>query len=52
MVAHNENRNAEEEALWEIARQADGAMRDALSLLEQVMALAEQELRLVEVSRL
>lgn len=52
MVAHNENRKAEEEALWEIARQADGAMRDALSLLEQVMALAEQELRLVDVSRL
>lgn len=36
----------EEPCLWEIARQADGAMRDALSLAEQVIALGEGSLSL------
>lgn len=39
-VCENENVNADDESLWEISRQADGALRDALSLLEQVIAAA------------
>jgi DNA polymerase-3 subunit gamma/tau len=37
------------EALWEIARQADGALRDALSMLEQVAGLGKQEIALSDV---
>ena len=37
-VCKNEDITAEPEALREISRQADGALRDALSLLEQVSA--------------
>jgi DNA polymerase-3 subunit gamma/tau len=37
------------EALWEIARQADGALRDALSMLEQVAGLGRQEITLSDV---
>lgn len=32
------------ESLWEIARQADGALRDALSLTEQAISLGQGEL--------
>lgn len=39
-VCEKENVKASDEALWEISRQADGAMRDALSLLEQVISAA------------
>ena len=45
-----ENFNFEPEALWEIARQADGALRDALSLLEQVTAAGDITLANVEAS--
>ncbi len=38
-VCEAEEIGIEEEALWEIARQADGALRDALSLLEQALSL-------------
>ncbi len=37
LVCDNEGIPSEEAALWELARQADGAMRDALSLLEQAI---------------
>lgn len=37
LVCNNEGVPSEEAALWELARQADGAMRDALSLLEQAI---------------
>ena len=43
-----ESVSAESEALWEIARQADGALRDALSLLEQVISAGEITLANVE----
>ncbi|MBQ8693207.1 MAG: DNA polymerase III subunit gamma/tau [Synergistaceae bacterium] len=42
--AEHENIKAEAEALWEIARQADGGMRDALSMLEQVINSAQGEI--------
>lgn len=38
-VAEREGFDAEPPALWEIARNADGALRDALSLAEQALAL-------------
>ncbi len=38
-VASEEGFEAEAPALWEIARSADGALRDALSLAEQALAL-------------
>ena len=47
-VCKCENVSAESEALWEISRQADGALRDALSLLEQVIASGEVVLSNVE----
>ena len=47
-VCKNENITAEAEALREIARQADGALRDALSLLEQVIASGNVTLENVE----
>ncbi|MDR2176119.1 MAG: DNA polymerase III subunit gamma/tau, partial [Synergistaceae bacterium] len=37
------------EALWEIARQADGALRDALSMLEQAANLGRSEIALSDV---
>jgi DNA polymerase-3 subunit gamma/tau len=37
------------EALWELARQADGALRDALSLLEHVASLGREEISLADV---
>ncbi len=38
-IAGREGSNVEERALWDIAREADGSLRDALSLLEQVLSL-------------
>ncbi len=38
-VSSAEGIDMQEEALWEIARNADGGMRDALSLMEQAMAI-------------
>ncbi|MCD6362884.1 MAG: DNA polymerase III subunit gamma/tau [Synergistetes bacterium] len=40
-VAESENVYVEEDVLLEIARRADGSMRDALSLLEQLLTLGE-----------
>ena len=49
-VCEHENITAEPEALWEISRQADGALRDALSLLEQVNAAGDITLQSVETT--
>lgn len=40
-VASQEGFDADAEALWEIGRNADGALRDALSLAEQALALGD-----------
>ena len=47
-VCNNEGINFEAEALREISRQADGALRDALSLLEQVSASGDVAMSSVE----
>ena len=47
-VCKNENITAEPEALREISRQADGALRDALSLLEQAAASGDVTLKNTE----
>ncbi len=43
-VCSQENIAADDEAVWEIARQSDGALRDALSLTEQAVALGRGSL--------
>ncbi len=43
-VLRAEGASGDEDALWEIARQADGGARDALSLLEQALALGRGHL--------
>ena len=43
MICARENFSISAEGLGLIAREADGSMRDALSLLDQVMACAEKE---------
>lgn len=43
-ICKTENIPAEAEALWIIARQADGSMRDGLSLLDQVITFCNGEL--------
>jgi DNA polymerase-3 subunit gamma/tau len=40
LIAEREGVSAEEEALWTIARQGDGSMRDSQSLLDQVITFA------------
>lgn len=47
-VCGEEGLTAESEALYEISRQADGALRDALSLLEQIAASGEITLANIE----
>ena len=44
-----EGADAQPEALWEVARQADGALRDALSMLEQVVNRGDGHVRLEDV---
>ncbi|MDY2984155.1 MAG: DNA polymerase III subunit gamma/tau [Synergistes jonesii] len=51
-VCEKENIEAEDEAVWEIARQADGALRDALSLTEQAVALGRGRLSLDAIREL
>lgn len=51
-VCANEGIEAEDEAVWELARQADGALRDALSLTEQAVALGRGKLLLESVKEL
>jgi DNA polymerase-3 subunit gamma/tau len=43
-VASMEGFEADDSALWEVARNADGALRDALSLAEQALALGNGKL--------
>ena len=43
-VAEREGFGADAPALWEVARNADGALRDALSLAEQALALGDGSL--------
>ncbi|MCX7827779.1 MAG: DNA polymerase III subunit gamma/tau [Thermanaerothrix sp.] len=49
-VASLEGIEAEEEALWELARNADGALRDALSMMEQAMSVGAGRITLEAVS--
>ena len=51
-ICKEENLEYEYEALWEIARQADGALRDAISLLDQVMSFGKGRISLDDVSAL
>lgn len=51
-VARSEGVSYDEEALREIARQSDGALRDALSLMEQGLSLSGGELTAEGVARL
>ncbi|MEC9282838.1 MAG: DNA polymerase III subunit gamma/tau [Bdellovibrionota bacterium] len=51
-ICNQENVAYENEAIWLVARQADGSMRDALSLLDQVISFCDKDLKytkLVEV---
>ena len=50
-VLAGEGASVPEEALIPLARRAEGGMRDALSLLDQVMALAGDELTAEDVTR-
>jgi len=45
-ICEQEKIKSEQEAVWEISRQADGALRDALSLTEQAVALGNGTLSL------
>lgn len=51
-ICEAENVKATEEALWPIARQGDGSMRDSLSLLDQVITFANGELTADKVSEI
>ena len=51
-VAETEGAPFEESALREIARQADGALRDALSMMEQALSLGDGSLTMQAVDRL
>jgi DNA polymerase-3 subunit gamma/tau len=48
-VCAEESIKFQPEALWEIARQADGAMRDGLSMLEQVAGSGDEEVAVADV---
>lgn len=48
-VAQLEKISADAEAVWELARQADGALRDALSLFEQAVSLGRGSLTMESV---
>jgi DNA polymerase-3 subunit gamma/tau len=51
-IAAEEGVPAAGAALWEIARGADGALRDAISLFEQAMAMGQGELTAASVTAL
>lgn len=51
-VCEGEGVKAEDEALWMIARQGDGSMRDAQSLLDQVITFANGNLTKDVVTRI
>ncbi|MBW6502306.1 MAG: DNA polymerase III subunit gamma/tau [Bacteroidales bacterium] len=48
-VAKNEGVTAEEEALHIIAQKADGALRDALSIFDQIVSLSGKKIRYSDV---
>jgi DNA polymerase-3 subunit gamma/tau len=48
-ICHAENVQASPEAVWAIARQADGSMRDSQSLLDQVITFSNKEISLEKV---
>lgn len=50
-ICADENYQADSAALWLIARQGDGSMRDALSLLDQVISFTNGKLSEAEVSK-
>src|SRR6056297_358797 len=50
VICGKEHRSIEKEAVVEIARQADGALRDALSILEQAMAVEKGTITLSTIS--
>ncbi len=52
MVLAEEGISAEGEALWALARAADGSMRDALSLTDQAIAFGDGRLAAEEVARM
>lgn len=52
MVLGEEGIEAESEALWGLARAADGSMRDALSLTDQAIAFGDGRLAADEVARM
>lgn len=49
MIAAKRNLTADPEALFVIAEKADGAMRDALSIFDQIVSFAGQEITLQHV---
>ena len=51
-ILNSEKISYEEKAVEEIARMAEGGMRDALSLLEQVLAYNPNELKLEDVEKI
>jgi DNA polymerase-3 subunit gamma/tau len=51
-VCASEGVSVDEKALWEMARQADGSLRDALSFLEQAVALGDGDLTVEVVNDL
>ncbi len=51
-IKEKENIDIEEDALWVIARSADGSMRDAESLLEQVWSYVEGRITAQDVEEL
>ena len=48
-VSKDENLNITEDAIFEIARLADGGMRDALSMLDQVSSFTSEKITINEV---
>lgn len=48
-IAELEKINISEEALFEIARLSDGGMRDALSMLDQVISFSDKEITVQDV---
>ncbi len=48
-ICKSEDVSASHEALWSIARQADGSMRDSQSLLDQVITFSDGEITIEKV---
>ncbi len=51
-ILTQENLSAEEEALWPLAKAADGSMRDGLSLLDQALNLTDGHLTLDPIQKM